>query len=184
MSEYTLDLWPSRTRINLTDPRPEDIHIEDIAWGLSQECRFAGHIPKFYSVAEHCVHAARLGMAMVKVLGGQVALDVACRALLHDAAEGLGWRDLPSPVKKLLADYRMYEKRTQRVVYERFGLAPHKEHDALVKSIDDELYHIEDRYFRHDEQPYGYLTIQCWTPAVARDIYTATFRDLFPKEKA
>lgn len=179
--EFTLDLWPSRARINLEDPNPDDYRIEDIAWGLSWEMRFANHIPRFYSVAEHCVNAARLAMSMLPELGPTDTYAVAQRALLHDAAEGVGWRDLPSPIKKLIPDYKRYEKLHQRAIYVRFGLpARHERFDGLVKSIDDRLYHIEHRYLRHDEKVEGYTMLQFWDPDAARAIYTGTFRDLFP----
>ena len=41
------------------DPRPEEIHVEVIARGLSCETRFAGQ-GGFYSVAQHVVHVVEL----------------------------------------------------------------------------------------------------------------------------
>ena len=175
----TLDLWPSRTVIDLENPHPEDYRIEDIAWGLSWEMRFANHIPKFYSVAEHCVHAAEIALALFEV--GPSIGDLARRSLLHDATEGVGWRDLPSPVKALLPEYKRYEKIHQRAIYERFGLA---REDALldtkVKAIDNHLYELEHSDLRLGIPLVG-LELQFWLPDQAREKFLETFHNLFPE---
>jgi hypothetical protein len=38
------------------EPRAEDINPIDIAHALSNQCRYTGHVRRFYSVAEHCCH--------------------------------------------------------------------------------------------------------------------------------
>ena len=48
----------SGTKLCVSQPRPEQIHIEDIAHHLSLLCRFTGAVNKFYSVAEHCVRVS------------------------------------------------------------------------------------------------------------------------------
>ena len=59
-----------------SDPRYEDIHIEDIAHGLSMTCRFGGQCDHFYSVAEHSWHVAMLCPQRDRLAG-----------LMHDASE-------------------------------------------------------------------------------------------------
>ncbi len=176
----TLDLWPSRTVIDLVNPNPDDYCIEDIAWGLSWEMRFANHIPVFYSVAEHCVHAAEIALALFEM--GPLARPLACRCLLHDAPEGVGWRDLPSPVKALIPEYKRYEKIHQRAIYERFGLAREDELlDTKVKAIDNHLYELEHSELRLGVKLSG-VELQFWSPEVAREKFLEMFHKLFPEK--
>lgn len=105
-------LTQSGININLLEPDPALINIDDIAHALSHLCRFTGHTNRFYSVAEHCVRAA-----------AHVAPEYALEALLHDATEAyLG--DVSSPLKCLLHEYRAIESRLDCVIRARFGLPP------------------------------------------------------------
>ena len=60
---------------NYLDIQLDAIEIEDIANALSNICRFAGHLPEFYSVGQHSVLTSHL-----------VPQEFALEALLHDAA--------------------------------------------------------------------------------------------------
>ncbi len=100
----------SGRHFDYSDPQPEAICIEDIAQALSNECRFAGHLPQFYSVAQHCVIASEI-----------VPLAFALEALLHDAVEAY-CKDIPSPLKRMLPDYQAIEDRIEAVVRKKFGL--------------------------------------------------------------
>jgi uncharacterized protein len=95
--------------INILDVKPDDFIIEDIAHGLSNVCRFAGHTPKFYSVAEHSIAVAHMCSRENKLAG-----------LLHDASEAyLG--DIPSPYKKHIVGYREAEDRFMKAIASKFG---------------------------------------------------------------
>jgi len=96
------------------DPRPEEIHVIDIAHALANQCRYGGHCRTFYSVAQHSVIVSRI-----------VPPQDALWGLLHDAAEAY-LVDLPRPIKRFSemgSAYRAIEGRLMRVVCERFGLA-------------------------------------------------------------
>lgn len=100
----------------------DDVDIEDIATALSNICRFAGHLPEFYSVAQHSVLCSQI-----------VPQEYAFEALLHDAAEAY-CQDIPAPLKKLLPDYRRIETLVDDLIRSKFGLAMHQ--SDLVKYAD------------------------------------------------
>lgn len=97
------------------DPNDDDLEIEDIAHALSNQCRFAGHVREFYSVAQHSV---------------LVSLDCrpenALAGLLHDAAEAY-LTDLPRPLKRSdgFEAYNAAERSLMASIERRFDLAGH-----------------------------------------------------------
>lgn len=104
------------------DPRPEDVDERDIAHSLAMQCRYGGHVDRFYSVAEHCVLMA----------GTFKDPTLALWALLHDATEAYVV-DVPRPVKRNLVGYREIEDRVMDAIAARFGLVgdiPAEVHDA------------------------------------------------------
>lgn len=97
--------------VNVLNPDPEQIFIEDIAHALSNICRFGGHTRQFYSVAQHSV--------MVAQKFDQPYLRMS--ALLHDAAEAY-LLDLPRPIKVKMLDYQHAETVMMQAIAKRFGL--------------------------------------------------------------
>jgi len=109
-SEVNWIITATGRRIDYFRIGPEDIDIHDIAISLSRECRFAGHCKHFYSVAQHSVLVSRI-----------VPEELALEGLLHDASEAY-LKDLPSPLKALLPEYREIESRFDMAIRKRFGL--------------------------------------------------------------
>ena len=100
----------SGKRVSVTDPQPHQFDIKDIAYALSNTCRFNGHCSGFYSVAEHSVAVALRLPRNLRLAG-----------LLHDATEAyLG--DIPSPIKQYLADYRQLEATFEAAIVRKFDL--------------------------------------------------------------
>lgn len=110
----------SGRRLDLLDPTPMDIEIEDIAHGLAFVARWNGQtfgdFP--YSVAEHSLLVEELFARMNPGIGTRWRLA----ALLHDAPEYvLG--DMISPVKAAIgAGYGELDARLSAAVHLRFGL--------------------------------------------------------------
>lgn len=90
------------------DPDPNTISITDIASALSKLCRFGGHCERFYSVAEHCVHVARMSPTNKLT------------ALLHDASEAY-LVDIPRPIKPQLTNYKAIEDNLMVAISKKFG---------------------------------------------------------------
>lgn len=119
MQTYTgKKFWP-------LDPDPAEIDILDIAHALSNACRYAGHVMRFYSVAEHSV-----------LVSMHVSDPNQKWALLHDASEAY-LVDMPRPVKRFLPGYQEAETRLMAAICERFGLPP--EMPDEVKDIDNRI---------------------------------------------
>lgn len=112
----------SGRRLDLLDPSPLDIEIEDIAHGLSRQARWNGQTAGdwAFSVAQHCLVVEEL----VRRLRPDTGAPGCLAALLHDAPEYV-IGDLITPFKAAVGlDYRDFEARLQRAVHIRFGLPP------------------------------------------------------------
>ena len=110
----------SGRRLDLADPSPLDIEIEDIAHGLARTARWNGQTKgeHIFSVAQHTLLVEALLVSEDEAAPGRLRLA----ALLHDAAEYV-IGDLISPFKAMLsADYKAAETRILAAVHLRFGL--------------------------------------------------------------
>ena len=110
----------SGRRLDLLDPTPVDIEIEDIAHGLSFLARWNGQtVGKYsYSVAEHSLLVEKIFSNSEKHHNPKWSLA----ALLHDASEYV-IGDMISPVKNSIGiEYVELEKRLMNSINIRFGL--------------------------------------------------------------
>jgi len=110
----------SGRRLDLLDPSPLDIEIEDIARGLSFQARWNGQTRGRYpySVAGHSL----LVEALFAALHPRAAARWRLAALLHDAPEFV-IGDMISPVKAAVGPgYRELDERLMAAIHLRFGL--------------------------------------------------------------
>ena len=110
----------SGRRLDLIDPSPMDIEIEDIAHGLSRVARWNGQTSgdHAFSVAEHSVLVENICGRLEPRLSTSKRLT----ALLHDAPEYV-IGDMISPFKTILGDdYKAVETRLEQAIHLRFGL--------------------------------------------------------------
>jgi 5'-deoxynucleotidase YfbR-like HD superfamily hydrolase len=110
----------SGRRLDLLDPSPVDIEIEDIAHGLARVARWNGQTvgEHAFSVAQHSIVVEEIAAHLRPGLAPKWRLA----ALLHDAAEYV-IGDMISPFKSALGlDYRTFEDRLESAIHIRFGL--------------------------------------------------------------
>ncbi len=133
----------SGRRLDLLDPSPLDVEIEDIAHGLARVARWNGQTigPHIFSVAQHSLLVEAIAARLAPDLGDRDRLIV----LLHDASEYVVG-DLISPFKAALgADYKAVETRILAAVHLRFALpaaAPPRA-GAVAKQADRIAAYIE-----------------------------------------
>ena len=135
--------------------KPEDIDIDDIAHALSNVCRWGGHIPHFYSVAQHSVLVSEISFLIFREQRqqtGPVILPriVALYGLLHDAAEAyLG--DVCRPLKHdtgnaTAAAYKAAEENALSVILDKFELQI-ESMPSVVALADNVLLKLEAKQF-------------------------------------
>jgi 5'-deoxynucleotidase YfbR-like HD superfamily hydrolase len=112
----------SGRRLDLLDPSPLDIEIDDIAHGLARLARWNGQ-----TVGEHAFSVAQHAL-LVEEIAGTLNTDWSrpwrLAALLHDAPEYV-IGDLISPFKAAIGlDYKAFETRLLKAIHLRFGLPP------------------------------------------------------------
>lgn len=135
MAEKAPRAWQrmlSGRRLDLLDPSPLDVEIEDIAHGLARVARWNGQTKGdwAYSVAEHSVLVEEIFSRLKPAPTPAEQL----MALLHDAPEYV-IGDMISPFKSAIGyDYKAFEARLEAAVHLRFGLPAHPS-EAVKKRI-------------------------------------------------
>lgn len=160
---------------NPIEPTAEMVDIEVIAHVLSQQCRFAGHTNKFFSVAQHCV-----------IVSNMCEPQDALWGLLHDASEAL-IVDVPRPLKrqKGFEFYMECEAKIMMAVCDRYKL-PYtmplsvKLADDLALALEfrDLMYYpmkeiIADSIFEQDLSKFP--TLQSMPPKLAQDVFLGMY---------
>ena len=110
----------SGRRLDLLNPSPLDVEIEDIAHGLARVARWNGQTKgdHAFSVAQHCVLVERL----TAEINPNLTREARLMALLHDASEYVVG-DLISPFKAAVGiDYKSFELKLLTAIHLRFGL--------------------------------------------------------------
>lgn len=168
--------------INPLQPNPDDIEIEDIAHALSNLCRFTGHCPDFYSVAQHSV--------LVSLVCNPI---FAKEALLHDATEAY-LNDINTPVKQNLPDYQKIEEELYRCIMKKYSLSETMPEDVDV--ADKTMFRLEimrlfkrksplwNAYIKNESE---YVTaiikpVRLLTPHEARSLFLVRYAELFEAE--
>jgi len=133
----------SGRRLDLLNPSPLDIEIEDIARGISRVARWNGQTSGEYplSVAQHSVIVAEL----LKSYNENIEIKWQLAALLHDAAEYI-ISDMITPLKSFLGDeYIQLEEKIQSAINIRFSLPGEipKKIYKLIKNCDRQTAFIE-----------------------------------------
>jgi len=126
-------------------------------------------------VAEHSVHVSH-----------EINPELALVGLLHDAAEAyLG--DVPSPLKKLLSEFQLYEARMEDAIGAHFGIDASLFKDPELKRADTQLL-IDEKLVLMVEEPEPWPPnappvkdanrIKAWAPEVARTRFLERFSEL------
>jgi len=121
----------SGRRLDLLDPSPLDVEIEDIAHGLARVARWNGQTTgeHAFSVAQHSL----LVEDICRKLAPEWSRERRLLALLHDAPEYV-IGDMISPFKAALGlDYKAFELKLEAAIHLRFGLPAHP--PAAVKGV-------------------------------------------------
>lgn len=126
----------SGRRLDLLDPSPLDIEIEDIAHGLARVARWNGQTvgDHAFSVAQHSLLVARIAEALFARQDRSFHLAT----LLHDAPEYV-IGDMISPFKSVMGgDYKSVEDLLQQAIHLRFTLPPELtvQHKKAIKTCD------------------------------------------------
>ncbi len=135
-----------RGSINLVDPKPESICIDDIARALSRIPRFNGILPHAYTVAEHCIAMSVSMENSVPVVQLSDKAVWGLHGLIHDWHEAyLG--DITRPVIKLLGisqKLEKFKKRFDDAIRTKFKIpVPTTEQKRVLNELDNAACDLE-----------------------------------------
>jgi hypothetical protein len=188
----------SGRRLDLLNPSPADVEIEDIAHGLARVARWNGQTTgaHAFSVAQHALVVEDITVARNADWPARWRLA----ALLHDAPEYVVG-DLISPFKTAIGlDYKAFELRLLAAIHSRFGIASKLPSDVQteIKAADRIAAYFEATRlagFGEDEatiyfgRPKGLTAgtaealkaLKPWPAAEAQSAFLQRFRDLIER---
>lgn len=144
----------SGRRLDLLDPSPIDIELEDIAHGLARVARWNGQTmgDHIFSVAQHCLLVERI----TGLIAPESIKPTRLAALLHDAPEYV-IGDMISPFKAVIGEvYKSVEARLMAAINLHFRLPakPAAAVQRLIKQADEQAAFFEATHlagFARDE---------------------------------
>lgn len=170
-------------RFDFLNPLPEQIDIRDIGLSLSREPRFSGQTNPdraAYTVAQHSW-----------IMSHIVPPDYALEALLHDGHEAY-CRDIPSPFKRLLPDYKFFEAKIDEVIRTKWNLP--SDMSEIVHEADGRMLCTEQVFLFHGAKvaegvrfpnfkPFDASTVKphwvsSWTEQTARTNFMERFHEI------
>lgn len=178
MSENWIGLL-SGAKMDYEAPEESDVTLDDLASALSNICRFSGHLPCFYSVAQHLVNTSRI-----------VPVEHAFDALMHDTAEAFT-NDLPTPLKWSLPIFKELEVKIEAAMAQKFGFNfPYPDE---VKLADTQMLLLEKNYVKLDDRVWPYyedikfehlrdlVDLKPWQPIRAKREFLERFAETRPE---
>lgn len=181
--------------VDLADPQPESIRLDDLAWALSGICRYNGHTSGHYSVAEHSCYVS-------DYLASQPRTQhLALAGLMHDASEAYVG-DLTYPMQLALGEQaraavKAMHHRVWLAIGKRLGLLDVPGYaDLAIEHVDvkyvDRRILIDERNallgtspmpwmsdtWEEEPPPLG-IRIHGWPAARANEEFVVRYRRLF-----
>lgn len=139
---------PVRTKsgllLDLANPKPEMISVEDISWGLANQCRFIGQMEYFYSLAQH-------GMLVASLVSPRIQF----KGLNHDNTEAY-MGDVSRFLKHsaFMKGYRILEAELSDVIDQALGIEPLDDLDAMELHAADDLAAVFEHVVLRLRQPF------------------------------
>lgn len=163
-------------KFNYNKPEESDVTLDDLASALSNICRFSGHLPCFYSVAQHLVNTSRI-----------VPPEFAFDALMHDTAEAFT-NDLPTPLKWALPIFKELEVKIENAMSKKFGF--NYPYPPEIKEADTNMLILEKIYVKGDTSVWPHyegivvdhlvdrVDLKGWQPGRAKREFLERFKEL------
>jgi hypothetical protein len=131
--------------VDLASPDPAAIHVRDIAYALSNQCRFAGSVSRFWSVAGHGLYCRKVGIA-----AGYPDLKIGFQ--LHDAHEAF-FGDITTPAARAMgagAGLSHMKDTADEAIAAALGFPVALLRDPVIKEVDRLVLFLEAHYFQRN----------------------------------